>query len=52
VVQLPVGGQCAVDKDVDCSGGVNAIDALKILRYAASLSVSQTPPCPLMGSVN
>jgi CSLREA domain-containing protein len=36
--------------DVDCAGGVNAIDALKILRHNAALSVDQTQPCPLVGA--
>lgn len=35
--------------DVDCSTSVNAIDALKILRGAAQLPVSQTQPCTPMG---
>jgi hypothetical protein len=35
--------------DVDCSGAVNAVDALKLLRYSAGLSVSQTEPCPDVG---
>ena len=32
--------------DVDCSQGIDAVDALKVLRFAASLSVAQTEPCP------
>jgi CSLREA domain-containing protein len=32
--------------DVDCSQGVDAVDALKVLRFAAGLSVTQTEPCP------
>ena len=32
--------------DVDCSGSVTFVDALKILRYVAQLPVSQTEPCP------
>jgi hypothetical protein len=46
----PVGG---LQGDVDCSGGanaVNSVDALKLLRFAAGLSVSQGPGCPLIGS--
>jgi hypothetical protein len=35
--------------DVDCSGGINAVDALKLLRSSAALSVSQTEPCPDIG---
>ncbi len=32
--------------DVDCSGGVNAVDALKVLRFGASLPVQQIGPEP------
>jgi hypothetical protein len=32
--------------NVDCGGGINSVDALKVLRYAAGLSVTQTEPCP------
>ncbi|HSP55341.1 MAG TPA: M36 family metallopeptidase, partial [Dehalococcoidia bacterium] len=35
--------------DVDCANGVNSVDALKVLRNVASLSVSQTEPCPDIG---
>jgi hypothetical protein len=31
--------------DVDCSGAVNAVDALKILRFAAGLSVTYIGTC-------
>jgi Tol biopolymer transport system component len=31
--------------NVDCSNSVNGIDALKVLRHSASLSVSQSEPC-------
>jgi hypothetical protein len=37
--------------DVDCSGGVNAVDALKVLRSNAALSVAQTPPCNIIGNL-
>ena len=46
-------GDCAPDLtqgDVDCNGVVTSVDALKELRYVAQLSVSQTPPCPFIGS--
>jgi hypothetical protein len=36
--------------DVDCSGGVNSIDALKLSRHVAGLSVAQTEPCPDIGT--
>ncbi|HET9476398.1 MAG TPA: hypothetical protein VFP63_02795 [Dehalococcoidia bacterium] len=35
--------------DVDCNGQVTAVDALKILRQVAGLSVTQTEPCPDIG---
>ncbi len=35
--------------DVDCSGGLSAVDALKILRNNSSLSVAQTEPCTDIG---
>ena len=38
--------------DVDCSGAVDAVDALKTLRHVAGLSVSQTEPCPDIGSAS
>jgi len=31
---------------VDCDGDADAVDALKVLRHVASLSVSQNPGCP------
>lgn len=36
--------------NVDCAGGVTAVDALKELRYVAQLSVSKTEPCPDIGA--
>ena len=36
--------------DVDCNASVDAVDSLKVLRYVAGLSVSQTEPCPDIGS--
>ena len=35
--------------DVDCSGTVDAVDALKIQRWIAGLSVDQEPGCPAIG---
>jgi hypothetical protein len=32
--------------DVDCSGQINSVDALKILRYAAGYVVAIGPGCP------
>jgi hypothetical protein len=36
--------------DVDGDGDVNAVDALKILRHVAGLSVDQQPGTPRIGS--
>jgi hypothetical protein len=35
---------------VDCDGDTDAVDALKVLRHVAGLPVSQTEPCPKIGS--
>ncbi len=32
--------------DVNCSGGVNAVDALLILRAVAGLPINIPPTCP------
>lgn len=40
----------AVWGDVDCTEGVSAVDALKILRSVAELPVAQATPCPSIGS--
>ena len=37
--------------DVDCGGSVTSVDSLKVLRFNAGLSVSQTEPCVDIGSV-
>jgi len=42
--------QSNVFGDVDCDGSVNAVDALKILRQNAGLPLTQTQPCPSIGS--
>jgi CSLREA domain-containing protein len=31
--------------NVDCNGAINSVDALKVLRYAAGLSITQSEPC-------
>ncbi|HSP55496.1 MAG TPA: hypothetical protein VLS25_07905, partial [Dehalococcoidia bacterium] len=36
--------------DVDCNGSVSSVDALKELRHVANLLVSQTLPCPEIGT--
>jgi hypothetical protein len=36
--------------DVDCSGAVNSIDALKLSRHVAGMPVAQTEPCPDVGT--
>ncbi len=35
--------------DVDCNGSVDAVDALKILRHVAGLTVNLEPGCPPIG---
>ncbi len=35
--------------DVDCDGDVDGVDALKIQRQVAGLSVDQEPGCPVIG---
>ena len=36
--------------NVDCDGDIDTVDALKELRYVAQLALSQTQPCPLIGT--
>ena len=51
--QIAVGVPCPgpdIVGDIDCSGGVSSVDALKVLRYGAALSVAQTEPCNDPGS--
>ena len=40
----------ALSGDVDCSGTVNSVDSLKILRHVAALGVSQNEPCTDIGA--
>ncbi len=40
----------AVAGDVDCDGDVDSVDALKELRHVAVLPVSQSEPCPDIGT--
>jgi hypothetical protein len=47
---LPEGGGGCSSHDVDCDGTASAVDALKILRYAASLPYTQHEPCTNIGS--
>ena len=35
--------------NVDCNQAINSIDALKVLRFSASLSVAQSEPCLDLG---
>jgi hypothetical protein len=35
--------------DVNCSGAVTAVDALKLLRYVAGLAVNLPGACPEIG---
>jgi hypothetical protein len=36
--------------NADCGGGINSVDSLKILRYGAGLTYTQTEPCPDIGT--
>lgn len=38
--------QQLVQGDIDCSEAVDSVDALKVLRFSAGLSIAQTEPCP------
>jgi len=57
-VARPQGASCDIGAfewvllvgDVDCNGTVNSVDALKLLRYVAGLTVSQQPGCPPIGT--
>jgi Tol biopolymer transport system component len=47
----PTGGATLIQGNVDCSGGdPDAVDGLKELRHVAGLPVSQTEPCPDIGT--
>ena len=55
----PVGGEtptptatpaATIFGDVDCDGDIDAVDAQKELRHIVALAVSQTEPCPDIGS--
>jgi len=46
-----IGPATPIQGDVDCSGGVNAVDALKLLRSNAGLGVTQAEPCPGIGTL-
>ncbi len=39
-----------VKGDVDCSGDVSSVDALKVLQYVAHLPVNLGPSCPQLGT--
>jgi DNA-binding beta-propeller fold protein YncE len=47
-----IGPAVITQGDVDCNGGVSSVDALKLLRDNAALSVTQTEPCPGIGSLS
>jgi hypothetical protein len=47
-----VGDVCEpASPDVDCNGDSNSIDALKVLRHSAGLSVQQMQPCEPVGQM-
>ena len=47
---LTVSAQCVPNADVNCSGNINSVDALFILRFVAGLPVTLPPGCPPIGS--
>src|SRR3990172_11578721 len=47
---LPEGGGGCSPHDIDCNANVNAVDALKILRYLAGMPYAQSEPCPDIGT--
>ena len=47
--ELNVGGSTQRWGDVDCSGIIDVIDALKLLRFDAGLSVLKPEECPDIG---
>ncbi len=50
LASIQTAGAVWVWGDVDCSGEVNPVDALKLLRKDAGLNVSQPAGCPEIGS--
>jgi hypothetical protein len=46
----PAGLEEVIQGDVDCDGDVDSVDALGGLRHIADLSVSQSEPCPDIGT--
>ena len=51
-VALVPEGAPAIAGDVDCSGGVDSLDALQELRFVARLGVAQADGCSQIESVN
>ncbi len=49
-VLVPGVGTMRLFGDVDCDDDVDAVDALKVLRYVVGLPVSQVEPCPDIGA--
>ena len=47
----PGGVEGIIQGDVDCRDGVTPVDALKVLRHDAGLSVQQDEPCPDVGTL-
>jgi hypothetical protein len=46
-----VGGDGGPPGDVDCTATIDSIDALKVLRHSAGLSVEQVEPCGNIGTL-
>jgi hypothetical protein len=44
--EVQVGGTSRLWGDFDCSGDADPVDALKVLRHYAGLSVARPTECP------
>jgi hypothetical protein len=50
-VVIPASGSAGIIQgDIDCDGVVNAVDALKDLRFVVALPIIQNEPCPDVGT--
>jgi hypothetical protein len=49
-VAVPASGPSHTWGNIDCDGAINPVDALKILRFDAGLSVQQEDGCPQIGT--
>ncbi len=49
---LPPDGGCQLPGDIDCDGGVDAVDGLNDLRHVAGLGLNLPNHCEFRGDVN